>query len=329
VVKFAEHTTRKTKHCLWQFLTLSLILLASPSIAQEELPLPLQTRFGVLNAGTVARCNQEGDVCSEHATLSLNGDVIGEYDSRIVPDQFIYMVEWDDKDVLLLKLWSGGTSCCASYRFMVLDENGTHYSDEFGHHGHTPTNFEFSDNQISFRLERDYPENIDHWQITFDGETVDIEIIYEDDTNIAPAGNGPDVTRWEGEHPNLLWGDGSERNRFRQIMDDGALNCLRTSTSNNSSPFALKDGFLISDGFWPRQNGSRQGYIAIEVATGRPFSALMWGNDILYFGAHPEDFPATLKTMIEQDVEQNRTRAREHFGDRLAELESDYPEFCS
>jgi len=328
VAGLAKLIQSKAKNCLQQILVLVLVLLPSLSTTQEPLHYPIETRFGVLNAGSVHRCNRQRDVCVDDATLELDGEIIREDLHRRHPHPVIQKFEWGERDVLLFEIWSGGASCCRSYQFLILDENGVSHFDDFGEHGFGAKEFEVNEDQISFRLERDYPPNIDHWLIIFDGTTVETNVIYEDGTGLEIAGNGADVIRWLGSNPQNLWHNGAERNRFRKIMDEGALDCLRTSTIN-AVAFSLSNGFLVSDGFWPRQGGSRHGYIAIEVETGRPFAALMWGDDIHYFGSNSEDFPTALKNWIEQNAEDRHARGREIFGDRLSEIESDYAEFCS
>ena len=312
---------------IWaNFLRITLIFLAAAASSQEQLPLPIETRFGTLEGGNIVQCNRHGDVCGDLRTILLNGEVIftnelGSYAS------IVHYVEQDsEKDLLLFMIEEHRNT---RFRFVSLSEDGVSYTNTFGRHGYAPKDFETSDDQISFRLERDYPANIDHWHVNYDGTTVTIETIYEDDTDFETAGGGTDVTRWQGASLRDLWNDGTERNRFRQILTDGVLNCIRTSTSDISAPFERKDGFLVSDGMWPSQGGSRHGYIAIEIQTGRPFAALMWGDSIYYFGAVVDHFPENLRSWIQQDVRRINAKAREVLRGRLSGLDDNFAELCS
>lgn len=282
------------------FLIYALLLFPSLTLSQESLSLPIETRFGPLEEGVEVRCNRQGDICHDLQSMVFQGESV--WSQGILPD-ILRLIEWGpDKDLLLLELWSGGSSCCRPYRFITLDADGPHYSEEFGDHAFGPKEFVVSEDQISFRLERDYPANIDHLLTAFDGESVEIETIYEDDTDTGVAGAGDDVSRWLGNRPSSFWEDGAERNRFRQIIGDAALNCLRTSTSNIASDFELRDGYVVSSGMWPRQGGSRHGYIAVEVETGQPFAVQLWGDELHFFGATREAFPKALQSWVQQDA---------------------------
>jgi hypothetical protein len=154
-----------------------------------------------------------------------------------------------------------------------------------------------------------------------------METIYEDDTGVKPAGAGRDVTRWLGKRPYYLWEDASERNRFRQILTNEELNCLRTSTANIASEFELYDGYIIASGMWPRQGGSRHGYVALNVQTGRPFAIQMWQGDLHFFGSTEEDFPSALRDWVQKDTDRLNTEFERLFGKRSVDRE--YVEKCS
>ncbi|MEP1536029.1 MAG: hypothetical protein ABJQ34_02930 [Paracoccaceae bacterium] len=302
-----------------------LFLLPNFALSHENNSLPIETRFGPLEEGVEVSCDRQGDVCIDLQSMIFQNESV--WSQSILPN-ILRLIEWGpDKDILLFELWSGGASCCTSYRFLTVGADGSHFSEEFAKHALNPKEFVVNEAEISFRLERDYPANIDHLLATFDGDSVEIETIYEDDTDSEIAGAGDDVSRWLGDHPSSFWEDGAERNRFRQIIGDYALNCLRTSTSGIASNFELKEGYMVSSGMWPHQGGSRHGYIAVEVETGRPFAVQMWGDRQYYFGAIRDAFPDVLQNWIQQDVLRLRTRPVQLFGDR--KVEPEYINFCS
>lgn len=296
------------------------------AIAQNDLTLPLQTRFGTLDEGTEERCNRAGDVCLEYATTLLDGRRLWGHGTRVGLG-FLQYFQWgDDKDIVLASSWSGGGKCCTSYLFITLSAEGIIASDTFGTHAGAPYDFSITSDAISFRMHRGYPANIDYLVGTFDGETISVQTVYEDDRTVAPAGAGPEVLRWVGQRPSALWEDGTERNRFRQIMSDHALNCLRTSTDGIASEFEESGGYVIASGMWPSQGGSRNGYIAIEVSTGAPFAAQMWGDELYIFAPQKQSLPNSLDEWIRQDVSRLRGMHRQLLGNRVNEPE--YAEFC-
>ncbi|WP_170336183.1 hypothetical protein [Ruegeria arenilitoris] len=303
-----------------------LCLVVNSAAAQDALPLPLQTRFGTLEEGIEVGCNRTGDVCLEHATTLLDGKKLWTHSNRVAPE-FLRVFQWgEDKDVVLVRNWSGGAHCCTGYVLLSLKADDVTFSDEFGAYGHTPSMFRVSEEGISFRLERDFPATIDHQEVMFDGETTNIRTVYEDDGDAGIAGADIEVSKWLGHRPSEFWEDGAERNRFRQIMPEEALNCLRTSTSLGTE-FELKDGYLFASGMWPSQGGSRHGYIAIEVSTGLPFAAQMWGDDVHIFGAQQGTYSGILADWVQQDVTRLRERHQVVFGSRVAELS--YTSACS
>lgn len=306
-------------------LILTVLALASTLRAQEELSLPLETRFGTLHVGIEVGCNTQGDVCLDYDTLTFHGRRI--WTQSRLPDP-IHLIPWEtNRDLLLIELWSGGASCCRSYRFIVFDADGARFSEEFGNNAYGASDFRIADNEISFSLERDFPANVDHLLVTFDGESIEVETVLEDDTGEPTAGGGNDVLRWFYRRPAQMWEDASERNRFREIMSEANLNCLRTSTESMGSEFVLMDSFLVSSGMWPRQGGSRHGYIAIDLETGTPFAAQFWDGDLIYFGALREDFPAVLREWIETDAGALTSRSIELFGG--ASESNEYSSHCS
>jgi len=295
-----------------------LLSVVHSAAAQNALPHPLQTRFGTLDKGIEVGCNRSGDVCIEHATTLLDGEKLWTHKTRVAP-KFLHVFQWgEDKDVVLVRTWSGGAHCCTGYVLLSLKADSVTFTEEIGTHGHTPSLFRVTEDGISFRLERDYPASIDHLEVMFDGETTTIRTVYEDDGDVGIAGADMEVLKWLGRLPSELWDDGTERNRFRQILPEEALNCLRTSTSLGSV-FELKDGYLLASGMWPSQGGSRHGYIAIEVSTGLPFAAQMWGDEVHIFSAQQGRYSGFLAEWVQQDVTRLREQHQIFFSNRVEE----------
>ncbi|MEM9045728.1 MAG: hypothetical protein AAGC81_13645 [Pseudomonadota bacterium] len=238
--------------------------------------------------------------------LSVDGHLLRGLYPHALPR---HVYDWGAKgDVVLINEWSGGASCCNAWFLLHLTDDGFVLSERFAEHGRDPSEFWVQADSLGFRMERDYPASVDHWRVRYDGQAPTIEVIYETEDGFLPAGPGEEVTRWVGS---LAWGilqNPSERLRYYAIMDRDQLYELRTSLIGiEVYRTELRDGFLVGNGCWPHRCGERTGFLAIEVATGAPFAAILWCNELeLFKGGLPA--PAPLLEMISEERERRAKR---------------------
>ena len=262
-----------------------------------------ETRFGPLNEIEVYFDEGSGweEPSRGFSLYSINGQEIAGLKGWL---HVLQVFDWGDRgDVILLNLWSGGASCCNSYRILRVHEDGVDLSDEFADHGHSASGFDVTPDAITFVMQRDFPADIHHWELVYDGDAVDLTVIMEDDTDVPPAGAGEDVTRWRNAIHNILEAP-DERQRFRQIMNDEELNELRLRMQNGitigTDHGTTIDRFLMRHGF-PQHQGTNSGYLAIEVSTGNPFAAYWTCEGLKTFGADEENLPAPMLDLINHD----------------------------
>lgn len=265
----------------------ALILMIMPQTLRA---FPLETRFGTLEI-------VENPVKYDGG-LSFNGQQIdGVIGSFTVMKHF----EWGERgDVILLRGWSGGASCCTSFQIVRITATDALATPVFGAHGREPSGFSVDKNNISFRMERGYPADIDHWIVNYDGQDASIDVIYEDDSNVEMAGAGEVVRRWNGNSATSLLESAAERVRFRQVIDTDNMNHLRTSLTLGRE-LHISDGYLIGWGCWPRRCHAYFGYVAIEISTGQAFAAYSTEDTFLTFGALKQDLPRPMLDMIESN----------------------------
>lgn len=278
-------------------------LLACLFCAQTALALPVETRFGTLDEiveyleadlpGTAPQRN------NSRTQLSVNGQQVTGIEGWF---GITKVLNWGDKgDVVLLSLWSGGASCCHSYRLLHLTKSGFSLGPEFGDHGRDPSDFSITPAAITFRMERDFPADIDHWRLRYDDNDITITIVMENDTGVPAAGPEHDVLRWVAHSPHAMFETAGERVRFRSIMDQPALTHLRT-TLKLGGKFTVSDGYLIASGCWPRRCNTHFGVIAIEVSTGQPFAAYVTDLKVSTYGAALASLPAPMRAAIQDNL---------------------------
>lgn len=258
-----------------------------------------QTRFGLLlfkynrDVLTYDEVKQEQMVHSD-LVVDLNGEQIAVLPIR---SHIVKILEWGNKaDLAIIDTYSG-RGCC-SYRVLEITADGHALTREFGHHGREPSDFSVQADEITFRLKRDYPPDIDHWIVHYSGQEPVIEVVMEDDSNVPMAGAGDDVTRWQGTKSHFLLENADERVRFAQIMGVEHMNTLR-STQGLSAQMERRNGVLFGSGCRVHDCITGHGYIAIDIETGRPFAAYF--NDdctLTSFGAPEAELPAPMREQI-------------------------------
>jgi hypothetical protein len=269
------------------------ILLTATGWAQEVV-----TRFGVVE---IAKYPD-----SMESYLLVNGERPEEFTERFGSFRVEKVINWGEKgDVVVLSVWSGGASCCFSYRMLRLTEDDVLLSDQFGDHGYDLSNFEAKQDVITFHMQRDFPADIAHQVASYDGQVGTVLDVLEEDTGIVMAGADADVLRWVGQPASQLLEAADERVRFRTVIDGENLNHLRTSLWMGDDMY-LSRGFVLGWGFWPRNGDSRFGYVGIEVATGKAWAAYEVDGDLFAFSAARLGLPTPMVAMIE--VNQARVR---------------------
>jgi hypothetical protein len=288
------------------FLLLGLLLLCllgPVPAAAETWTEDYKTQFGTLtlktNRDMVTYNENKGEYeVYNNEELILNGKKIEDlyYHTGITK-----IISWEKKgDIVLLNLWSGGASCCHSYDIVHLTKDGHKRIGEFAHHGYNPSDFKVTPDEISFRLERNFPADIDHWIVHYNGDYPIIETIVEDDSGIAMAAAGTDVTRWAGKYVWNVLEDASERVRFRSLMNPEQMNTLR-STLGFNSPVVQQDGYVFGTSCRPHDCIIGHGFFAIEIATGRPYAAYFDRPCTLStFGAAEAELPPPMKAQIDE-----------------------------
>jgi hypothetical protein len=254
------------------------------------------TRFGEVTVGP--DYNDSGQV-----TLLLNGErveALRKFQTSGV--RILRVFDWGTKgDAVLIQTWSGGMHCCDAYHFLRLDTQGVHFSAEFGEHGHDPSDFEVLPDVIRFRLERDFPADIDYQIASYDGVSGTVSDIMEDDTGVVAAGAGADVTRWVGADTDDLLEDPRERVRFRQIMDRDELTQFRTDVYNFGN-YEMKDRNLVAWGCRQSMCDVNFGFVGVEVATGQPFAVWFVRGKRRDFLRQGSVLPAPLVALITETL---------------------------
>ncbi|MEM8790503.1 MAG: hypothetical protein AAGE80_02710 [Pseudomonadota bacterium] len=279
-------------------LTFSLIalpVLSEPDIRRIEGARITETRFGEIVQVEAYTPVGKGFY---RQFLSIGGRLLRDLYRGSRP---VHVFNWGDKgDVVLIHQWSGGASCCSDWFFLHLSKDKFELKGPFADHGYNPSEFRVHPDHVSFRMERSYPASVDHWIVTYDGRDADITIVYESEAGASPAGAGEDVTRWNGSYPFSILEDPSERLRFLSVMNREEMDMLRTSLSIASpNKTSIHDGFLVGAGCWPRRCGEWSGFLAIELATGAPFAALLRCETLETYGLEGEGtMPAPLLAMI-------------------------------
>jgi hypothetical protein len=255
------------------------------------------TRFGEVTVGPY-------DPDGLWQTLFLNGERIASLgDFRPSSATILQIFGWGSKgDAILIRTWSGGIHCCEAYHFLRLDGQGVHLSAEFGTFGRDPSDFEVLPDVIRFRLERDYPADIDHQMVSYDGIAGAVADVMEDDTGVVAAKAGSDVTRWVGVQTGDLFDDPRERVRFRQIMNQEDLNEFRTDVGNLGTYDAIQDGYLLAWGCRQSFCNVNFGFVGVEVATGQPFAVWFVEGKRRDFLLEGSDLPEPLVAMIAEQL---------------------------
>ena len=233
-------------------------------------------------------------------SLEFEGQVLSE--APYLKFSIVNVINWGDKgDVVLVRLWGFCAGNCYSFQIIHVTEKSATLTPEFAEFAQGPSGLEVTPDFVRFRLEQDYPPDVDHLVATFDGRTeVSVAVVPEDDTGIPAAGAGEDVLRWAGEKRCCLFDAPSERQRFRTIMRQDQLTYLRRMVAGSMK---FEDGYALSAGCWPHRCNERVGFIAIEVATGRPFAAISNECGFQAFGSAADDLPAPMKGLIEETSE--------------------------
>ena len=212
--------------------------------------------------------------------------------------------DWNEKgDVVLVTRWSGGASCCYNYQIIHITDDGETVTREFADHGYEPKDVVITPDRIRFRLERDYPANIDHFDVSYNGSYVTVFTVMEDDRGVQMAAAGDSLLQWEGHNPASLLDNAGERVRLRTVMADEDITLLRAFVSNGISGLTVKDGYLVGFGCQQRWCNERFGFIAINIATGVPFAAYTAYPDecsFNTFGPPDRGLPAPLWAMINE-----------------------------
>jgi hypothetical protein len=212
--------------------------------------------------------------------------------------------DWNEKgDVVLVTRWSGGASCCYSYQIVHITDDGETVTQEFAEHGYDPKSFVVTPDRFRFRLERDYPANIDHFDVSYSGSGVTVFTVMEDDRGVQMAAAGDSLLQWQDQNPASLLDNAAERVRFRTVMADEDINLLRAFIRNGILGLTVKDGYLVGFGCQPRWCNERFGFVAIKIATGEPFAAYTaypYECSFKTFGPPDRGLPAPLWKMINE-----------------------------
>jgi hypothetical protein len=236
-----------------------------------------------------------------HYSVTLDGRPILESGYHLTD---IDVVDWKDKgDVVLVTLWSGGASCCSSYQIIHITDDGETVTPVFAEHGYDPKDVVVTPDRIRFRLERDYPANVDHFDVSYDGSGVTVFTVMEDDRGVPFPTAGDSLLRWQDIGPHGLLDEPGERVRFRTIMADEDMNLLRTFMQNGGMAMTIKDGYLVGFGCQPHWCNERFGFVAINIATGEPFAAYTaYPHECSFrtFAPPNRGLPAPLWTMINE-----------------------------
>ncbi len=117
------------------------------------------------------------------------------------------------------------------------------------------------------------------------------------ESGVAAAGPGADVTRWIEKHPYDVLQDPGERARFGQIMPEAVIGNFHKALSVASN-VVRGSGYVLGEGCWPKDCGSRAAFFAIEISTGRPVAVLLFDGDMFTYGANGGTLPVALKNLV-------------------------------
>ncbi|GMG83348.1 hypothetical protein LNKW23_25610 [Paralimibaculum aggregatum] len=134
--------------------------------------------------------------------------------------------------------------------------------------------------------------------VSYDGARLREIAVHEHEFGAAAAGPGKEVSRWDGAHPSEILDLAGERLRFLQIMGRADLSELRRRLMVASAA-GTHDGAVIAEGCMAHDCGDERGLLAIEIATGRPFAAILSeGHPVRLFGGAPEELPAAMRARL-------------------------------
>ena len=204
----------------------------------------------------------------------------------------------EDADIVVLIRGDGGSSCPVSFQFVLVQKNGEPRASKSSDTcSDIIRAIRVSHAAIELDIEPFKEPNLSQITLRYDGTTMEEIEVPRNDPDFRVAGAGEDVTRWVGEHMYSILDDPTERQRFAKIMPPEVLHDLVYTTYGMSGcsmpserlPFftngIIVDGFLIADSC--HFHFDRYGFIAIEVATGKPY-ALVHDWFYVFGGEHTE-----------------------------------------
>ncbi|MEJ6392466.1 hypothetical protein V8J82_04310 [Gymnodinialimonas sp. 2305UL16-5] len=140
--------------------------------------------------------------------------------------------------------------------------------------------------------------SISHETFTWDGVTLTSTLVPE--AAAAPAGAGPDVTRWIGRTGWELLDDPSERARLGSVMAPDRVQML-SQVMSLGSVGAERNGWVIMSGCQRHQCNFAQGVLAIRISDGAVAAAILTGEL-----PHIERFGLTSDPVISATIDQVR-----------------------
>jgi len=248
---------------------LVFMLFASPLWADVSFPryTQLDSKLGKVVVAQVDEYTQR---------VYVNGQAIAGLEGKTVNLHGIYNHSADGSQSILLTTYHGGNACFDDWIVLRIAGNKLLPSAPFG--GCVGTAKALRIDGLGFEMDM-HSNDLTHAFITyrFAGAGFTATAKLRNDTSVAPATAGGDVTRWVGSHPADIFKDTAERQRFRIIMNDEFLNDLNTSVMVANR--VIQDGgYVYGKGCWPHACNATAGLWALRISDGAVF-AVIWHKD--------------------------------------------------
>lgn len=254
-----------------------LALVAAPVFAQ---PVTLgeyeaiQTRFGLLSVAPLSEwekglfLNGAGQPLAQNWHVSMRG-AFARGDENF--------------DWVLVETSHNGNMCPVSHVLLQVSPAGARATQPFGDCLGRIREVRLEAGRIEVDLD-DPDIRVDLRRYAFDGATITETAMAPAPAQVAPAGPGPEVTRWLAGHSGMLFDDASEQARFGAIMSLAQFDELRRRMAVGGNA-ERRGGWVFGSGCMAHQCNAVAGIWGLRIADGAPVAVFIdAGRPPRFFG---------------------------------------------
>jgi len=248
-------------------LAMLLALVAGPTVAQPvtlgDYP-AIQTRFGTLAVVRISNASQG---------LFLNGGgqaLASNYSVKILG---AFARAGEPFDWVLARTHHGGNMCGFTYVLLQLSAGRVARTEEFAPCYGTLEEVRLEPGRIE--VDFSVPDiGVEIERYSFDGSALQVTRVASGGLPAAPAGAGPDVERWIGQHPTRIYDDPSELARFAAIIPLSELDALRAQSSVANAAERRGD-WVFGYGCRPHDCNGHAGFWGLRISDGAAVAAFL------------------------------------------------------